>query len=510
MSVAEKIDAAPAPSVAILGAGVAGICMGIKLKQAGFNDFTIYEKAGEIGGTWRENTYPGCSCDVPLHMYQFSFAMEPDWEKKYVRSTDLKAYLERVVDEFGLRPHLSLNTEIEEARFDERSGLWHLKSGDRDFEANVFVAGSGQLHHPLYPNIPGMDDFKGTSWHSAKWNHDYDLAGKHVGVIGTGASAIQFVPEIAKKAGKVSLFQRSAAWVLPRPQREFAGWEKALYRAAPPLMKLQRWKVYWQGELLWLTFHKGADKIKEAAIEAMKEHVTDPEKQARLTPDYEPGCKRVLFSDEWWPAMARDNLEVVTEPIERITENGIRLKDGSEVALDAIVYGTGFDTTHFLGPVKVTGLGGRDLKEAWHDGAQAHYGMGVSGFPNFYMLYGPNTNLGHNSIIFMIECQTNYVTQLVKKLQEDDLVYLDVKAEAQKRYNDRVQADNENSVFASGCTSWYKTESGRVTNNWANYTFRYWWETRHPDFAEYNSKSRLDAGGQNADAGRPASIAAAE
>ncbi|MEQ9144024.1 MAG: NAD(P)/FAD-dependent oxidoreductase [Parvibaculaceae bacterium] len=480
-----------APSIAILGAGVAGICTAIKLKEAGFDDFTIYEKASEIGGTWRDNTYPGCSCDVPLHMYQFSFDMRPDWDKKFVGSADIKAYLESVVDKYGLRGHIRFNHEIEAANFDEQAGSWTLtsKSGDT-FEANVLAAGTGQLNRPRWPDFPGQESFRGTSWHSAEWNHDYDLKGKKVAVIGNGASAIQFVPEVAKEVAEMEIFQRSASWVLPRPQREFWGWEKALYKALPWTMNFQRWKTYWFGELLFKAFHGSGDKIKEQANEERDLYVTDPAKAAALTPDYEPGCKRVLFANDWWPAMGKDHVHIVTDPIVRVVENGVETKDGKVHEADAIIYGTGFDSTTFLGPMNVTGLAGRDLKQEWKGGAEAHHGMTVSGFPNFFLLYGPNTNLGHNSIIFMIECQANYITQCVRKLAADNLLYLDVKREAQKASNDNVQADNANSVYASGCTSWYKTADGKVTNNWANYTFVYWWRTRKVNFDEFTLRPR--------------------
>lgn len=507
--VSARATAAAGPSIAIIGAGVAGICTAIKLKEKGFTNFTIYEKAAEIGGTWRENTYPGCSCDVPLHMYQFSFDMRPDWTKKFVFAQDLKAYLESVVDKYGLRGHIVFNTEIDDARFDERTGTWMLKAGARNFEANVLAAGTGQLHRPVWPNIPGRESFKGDHWHSAQWNHSVSLKGKRVGVIGNGASAIQFVPEVAKEAGEVTIFQRSASWVLPRPQREFHGWEKALYKALPWTMKIQRWKLYWFGELLFRAFHTSGDKMKQMAIDEMNLYVTDPVKKRKLTPDYEPGCKRVLFANDWWPAMGMDHVDVVTDGIEEINASGIRTRDGKQHDLDIIIYGTGFDTTHFLGPMAMKGLAGRDLKDAWATGAEAHHGMTVSGFPNFFMLYGPNTNLGHNSIIFMIECQANYIAQCVEKLKSDNLLYMDVKPEVQRASNEAVQADNANSVFASGCTSWYKTESGKVTNNWANYTFKYWWRTRRPDFAEFNLRART-ASPQSAGAGTMAKAAAAE
>ena len=494
MSLAANRPAPTGPKVAIIGSGVAGICMAIKLKEAGITDFTIYEKAGELGGTWRDNTYPGCSCDVPLHMYQFSFDMRPDWGRKYVGSADLKAYLESVVDKYSLRSHIRFNQEIAEAHFDESTGIWTLKSASgEDFTANVVTAGTGQLHRPRWPDIPGIESFKGPNWHSAQWDHSVDLKGKRVAVIGNGASAIQFVPEIAKEAARVDIYQRSASWVLPRPQRVFQGWEKALYKAIPWTMNLQRWKIYWFGELLFRSFHTSGDKIREMANQERDLYVKDPVKAAKLTPDYEPGCKRVLFADEWWPTMGKDHVHIITDPIAGIRETGVETKDGKLHEADVIVYATGFDSTNFLGPMQVTGRGNHDLKAEWKGGAEAHHGMTVTGFPNFFLLYGPNTNLGHNSIIFMIECQANYITQCVQKLRDENLLYIEVKPEAQRTSNQIVQQDNANSVYASGCTSWYKTEDGKVTNNWANYTFNYWRLTRHPDFAEFTLRSARDA-----------------
>jgi len=480
-----------APTIAILGAGVAGICTAIKLKKTGISNFTIYEKASEIGGTWRDNTYPGCSCDVPLHMYQFSFDMRPDWKQKFVGSADIKAYLESVVDKYDLRHHIRFNQEIEKAAFDEQAGTWSLTSSTGEkFKAQVLAAGTGQLNRPRWPGFPGQADFKGTSWHSAIWNHEFDLKGKKVAVIGNGASAIQFVPEVAKQVSEMKLFQRTASWVLPRPQREFYGWEKALYRLLPWTMNFQRWKTYWFGELLFKAFHGQGEKLKEQANEERDLYVSDPEKRAALTPDYEPGCKRVLFANEWWPAMGKDHVKIVTDAIERVTPQGVQTADGTVHNVDAIIYGTGFDSTTFLGPMEITGLAGRQLKDEWKGGAEAHHGMTVSGFPNFFLLYGPNTNLGHNSIIFMIECQANYITKCIEKLRTDNLLYIDVKREVQKASNRTVQEDNANSVYASGCTSWYKTEDGKVTNNWANYTFVYWWRTLRPRFSDFNLRPR--------------------
>ncbi|WP_428482428.1 flavin-containing monooxygenase [Pyruvatibacter mobilis] len=471
--------------VAIIGAGVAGICQAIKLQEAGIA-FTIFEKADDIGGTWRDNTYPGCSCDVPLHLYQYSFEMSPEWRNKFADHKQIKAYLDRVVEKYGLEPDIRLSTPVASAEFDEAAGLWRITTeAGEEIDANVLVAGTGQLNRPQLPDIPGRDDFKGDAWHSATWNHEVDLKGKRIGVIGNGASAIQFVPEIAKVAGEVKIFQRSASWVLPRPERQFFEWEKSLYRAMPWLMWIQRTRMWLNGEQLLLSFRHMGWALSKAHRKEAETYVADPEKRAKLEPDYDPGCKRVLFSNDWWPAMGRDTVVIETGGIECITETGIRTKDGEEHALDVIVYATGFDTTHFLGPVDVKGLGGRDLRTEWQDGATAHLGIGVAGYPNFYLLYGPNTNLGHNSIIYMIECQTAYVTQIAQKMIADNLAYVDVRPQAQAAWDRGVQEDNAKSVFASGCTSWYKTADGRITNNWPNSTLTYWRKTKRVDWDDY-------------------------
>ena len=480
-------------AIVILGAGIAGLCQAIKLKQAGFDNITIFEKADDIGGTWRENTYPGCSCDVPMHMYEYSFEMLPTWSKKFVPSAEIKRYVDYIADKYNLRQHIKLNKEIVSAHFEEASGLWELTlRDDKKVSANVFIAGSGQLHRAHWPDIDGQESFSGSSWHSAEWNHNVELKGKRVGVIGNGASAIQFVPEIAKQVGaegQIEIFQRSASWVTPRPQRDFKSWEKWLYRLLPWTMKLQRYKIYWQGELLWLAFHKQSEKLQQLANKEMNLYVKDEDKLKALTPDYKPGCKRMLFASDWWPTMALDFIKINTSPIDSITSDGVKTQTGF-APLDILIYSTGFSTTTFLGPMKMTGLANRDLRSVWSGGAEAYLGISVSGFPNFFMLYGPNTNLGHNSIIFMIECQANYITQCVQRLHKKNLLYMDVKTEVQKKFNTKVQADNASSVFASGCTSWYKTADGKVTNNWANHTFVYWWQTRKLKPADYNFRPR--------------------
>ncbi|MEP0708108.1 MAG: NAD(P)/FAD-dependent oxidoreductase [Parvibaculum sp.] len=476
-------------SVAILGAGAAGLCMAIKLQKAGIGDFTIFEKAASAGGTWRDNTYPGSGCDVPSLLYSYSFEPKADWSRKFAPQPEIVDYFEGVARKYGLLPHIRFNTEIAEARFDEAEGLWRLRSASGEaFTANVLISGVGQLNRPAYPRIEGLSDFKGMAFHSARWDHSVDLAGKRVGVVGNGASAIQFVPEIVGKVGHLTIFQRTPNWCVPKPDRPFREWEKRLYAAVPALARLQRWWTYLTLERNYLAFVQGSffgKLFERAAKKEMEAHISDPALRAKLTPDYPAGCKRILLTNDWYPALARPNVSVETSHIAKVTENAVETEDGVAHPVDVLIYATGFESTDFLAPMKVTGRGNADLNTVWARGAEAHRGVAVAGFPNFFMLYGPNTNLGHNSIIFMIECQANYIAQCVEALANSRLRYLDVKPEAMESFNRELQQDMQKTVWAAGCSSWYKTADGKVTNNWSSFTARYWWELRHPDFAEY-------------------------
>ena len=359
--------------------------------------------------------------------------------------------------------------------------------------ANLIVSGVGQLNRPYYPDIPGLETFKGAKFHSARWDHAHDLTGETVAVVGNGASAIQFVPEIAPKVKKLTIFQRSPNWVVPKPDRAYAPWEHKLYRRLPWLVRLHRYWLYLRHERNFLAFHKGAwfAKLFEKAFhKELEAHIKDPELRAALTPDYAVGCKRILLTNDWFPTLARDNVEVVTSRIAKVAKAGVVTEDGTAHPADTIIYATGFEATRFLAPMEITGLGGRSLNDAWQAGPEAHRGIAVAGFPNFFMLYGPNTNLGHNSIIFMIECQVNYIKRCIDALRTRDLAYLDVKQDAQKRFNEALQHDIDRSAWAGECSSWYKTADGKVTNNWSSYTVKYWWETRRPDFAEFNEIAR--------------------
>jgi cation diffusion facilitator CzcD-associated flavoprotein CzcO len=482
------------PTIAILGAGVAGLCMGIRLKQAGIHSFTIYEKSERVGGTWHDNTYPGAGCDVPSHLYCFSFEPNPDWTRKFSDQAEILRYLEHCAEKYGLRPHLRFGTEIAEGRFDETAGTWRLRTrAGEEIEAQVVVCGTGQLNRPAVPDIPGLREFGGTVFHSARWNHAHDLRGRRVAVVGNGASALQFIPQIAPVAEHVTVFQRSANWVIPRMDRAYARLEKWLFRHVAPLRWLYRAWIYWSLEARFLAFFKGSrvgEKIAQVATEYMQTHIADPALRRALTPDYPVGCKRILISDDYFQALARPNVTIETHPISRIAPGAVVTADGVAHPADTIVFATGFQTLSFLAPMRITGLDGRTLDDAWRDGAEAYLGMAVAGFPNLFLLYGPNTNLGHNSIIFMIECQVGWVLRCIQALHERRLAWLDVRPEVMAAYNVELQAALRETAWDAGCTSWYKSESGKVINNWSGFTVAYWWRTRRPDWAALEARTR--------------------
>jgi cation diffusion facilitator CzcD-associated flavoprotein CzcO len=476
-------------SVAILGAGAAGLCMAIRLRKAGIESFTILEKGQSVGGTWRDNTYPGSGCDVPSMLYSYSFEPKADWSRKFAGQAEIVDYFEGVARKYGLMPHIRFNTEATEARFDEAAGLWRIRTASgEEIVANVLVSGVGQLNRPAFPKIDGLDAFKGAQFHSARWDHSVDLTGKNIAVIGNGASAIQFVPEIAPKVGKLTIFQRTPNWCVPKADRPFTEREKKLFRAFPWLVRAQRWLTWVTLERNFLAFTQGSffgKLFEKATLKELETHIADPELRKKLTPDYPAGCKRILLTNDWFPTLARPNVAVETSHIARITENAVVTQDGVSHPADVVIFATGFESTDFLAPMKIVGRGNADLNDVWAAGAEAHRGVAVAGFPNFFMLYGPNTNLGHNSIIFMIECQVNYIGQCVEALQNGKLRYIDVRKEAMAEFNAALQKDMQKTVWAAGCSSWYKTADGKVTNNWSSFTAKYWWEMRHPDFGEY-------------------------
>ena len=451
--------------IAIVGSGFAGIGMAIRLKQAGIDSFTMFERASEIGGTWRDNTYPGAACDVPSHAYSLSFEQDPHWSYRYSPSREIHDYLLRLVEKWQLRPHLRFGTEIVGARFDEGRGVWTLSAAnDQSFNARVVVSAVGGLVDPALPDIKGIPTFRGEIFHTARWNHSYDLAGRRVGVIGTGASAVQVVPSIAPQVERLRVFQRTPAWVVPKLDKRYSERAKRLYARYPFLLRASRFLQYAASELFGPMIFLDAPRL-SAIGERMSAHhlhaqVSSPELREKLRPKFQFGCKRILVSDDYWAAFERENVDLVTEPIEEIVPEGIRTRDGMTHELDAIVLATGFAVGLAKAPFPVTGRAGRSLDVSWSHGAVAYKGMTVSGFPNWFILMGPNTGPGHTSVLVYTEAQISHTLQAIDRLRKDRLKYVEVRQEVQDRYNERIQRRMKYMVWSSGCKSWYLSEDG--------------------------------------------------
>ncbi|KAF0810626.1 monooxygenase flavin-binding family protein [Alcanivorax sp. S71-1-4] len=476
--------------VVIVGAGFGGLCMAIRLREQGHDDFVVLEKAGEVGGAWHFNGYPGAGCDVQSHLYSYSFAGKPDWSKRYAPQGEIEQYILDVTEQYGLRPFIRFHQEVNAAHFDAATARWTVRTARGDtFVCRHFVLASGPLHVPNIPAIPGLSDFKGKVMHSAEWDHDYDLAGKRVISIGTGGSAIQYCPEIAPVVKSLSVFQRTAAWVVPRDERGYPGISKALFRRFPSLRRLHRARLYWSNESRVLPASSPrAARVLEALCRAFIRFQVRDRKLARaLTPDYAFGCKRVLISNKWYPMFNRDNVSLVTAGIREVRAHSVVTEDGVEHPADCLILGTGFvvDPRIYMRDFPLTGLPGHALAQDWAEAAEAYYGVTVSGYPNLYMLVGPNTGLGHNSILFMIECQVNYILQCMRLLNAEEADYLDVKPAAQRAFNEAVQRRLQGTTWTSGCTSWYQQADGRNFALWPGATWRYWLETRRVCSTDY-------------------------
>jgi cation diffusion facilitator CzcD-associated flavoprotein CzcO len=485
------------PSVAIVGSGFSGLATAIGLKKAGFTDFTIFERSLEVGGVWQHNTYPGAACDVASSLYSFSFEPNPRWSRPFAPQSEIQAYLEHCVEKYGLTEHLRLGTEITAAEFDEADGAWTLTDQDGTaYTADVFVPACGQLTRPSIPNLPGLDDFEGRIFHSAEWDHDYDLTGKRVAVVGNGASAVQLVPPVAKQAAALTVFQRSAEYVVPKPDYPHPAWENWLYAKVPATQKALRGAWWTIGEYVnpalvsnWSSRAREAwlAPILLGAKVQLRLQVKDPELRAKLTPDYTIGCKRVLLSSNYYPALAKPHVDVVTDRITEIAPNGIVTSDGTKHHVDTIIFATGFQTKNFVTPMTVTGREGADLNEVWADGPAAYLGMTVPCFPNLFLMYGPNTNFGGGSIVYILESQARYIVDAVRKLDHAGAAYLDVKQDVYDEFADEVQGRLSKSVWATGgCTSWYVADNGRVTNNWPGLMSEYRRRTKSLDPIEYH------------------------
>ena len=472
----------------IVGTGFSGLGMAIRLKQEGIHDFVLLERSGELGGTWRDNVYPGCACDVPSHLYSFSFEPNPNWSRTFSPQPEIWDYLRRCSTKYGIDPHIRYDHELLEAAWDEDEQLWRLETSQGSLTADVLVSGVGGLSEPRLPDIPGIDTFEGRAFHSAQWDPDFDVTGKRVAVIGTGASGIQIVPRIQPKVGKLHVFQRTAPWIVPQRDRRLTRPERLLYRLFPPAQVAMRALIYWARELFVLGFMRPrpGGPNERLARRHLESQVPAGELRDRLTPNYRMGCKRVLISDEYYPALQQPNVKLVTGAIAEITPRGIRTADGSERELDAIVFGTGFHVTDMPVGERVRGRDGMRLQDVWQGSPEAYLGTTVAGFPNLFMLMGPNTGLGHNSVVFMIESQVNYVIDALRFMGRGGLAAIDVRDDVQTSYNEELQRRLQGTVWNSGgCKSWYLDAKGRNTTIWPGFTWPYRQRTRHFDPADY-------------------------
>jgi cation diffusion facilitator CzcD-associated flavoprotein CzcO len=475
--------------VGILGAGFGGLGTAIRLVQRGEHDFLIFERAADVGGTWWANTYPGCQCDIPSHLYSFSFAPNPNWTRTYPKQPELRDYLRATAEKFGLYDRIRFDTEVTGASWDEEASLWRIETSAGSYTADVMVAAPGPLSEPSIPDLPGIEDFEGTIFHTARWDHGHDLHGKRVAVVGTGASAIQAVPEIAQQAAHLDVLQRTPPWVVPHRDRPITRVERALYKAVPPLQRLVRAGVYFSRELLvpGLVYRPQILKaVEKLARKHIKDQVPDPELRAKVTPNYTIGCKRILPSNKWYPALGRDNVELVTDAITEVRPNGYVTADGTLHEVDTIIFATGFFVTDIPLANIVTGKEGKRLSEVWHRSPQAYRGTAMAGFPNLFLLVGPNVGLGHNSIVFMIEAQITYVLGALDQMRAHGAGRVEVRPDAIVSYNNRLQSKMGKTVWNSGgCASWYIDAEGKNTTIWPDFTFRFWKETREFDVAAY-------------------------
>lgn len=475
--------------VAVIGAGFGGLGAGIKLLEAGIRDFAVLERADSVGGTWRDNTYPGCACDVPSHLYSFSFAPNPRWSRSFSGQPEIRAYLEDVADRPGLRPRLFFGAGVTGAVWQEHEAHWRIATARGELTADVLISAGGPLSEPSMPEIPGLEEFPGAVFHSARWDHDTDLAGKRIAVIGTGASAIQLVPQLQRQAAQLVLFQRTPAWVMPRRDRKITGVEKWLYRHVPPTQRLARLGIFLSREVTVLGFVKQPALLKAAqriAQHHLRRAVKDPDLRAKLTPRYVMGCKRVLLSNDYYPALAQPNAEVVTAGLAAVEGSTLIGTDGTRHEVDAIVFATGFHTVDMPMARQVWGVGGRSLAEVWGGDMRALRGTTVAGFPNLCFVIGPNTGLGHNSMVHVIESQLSYIVDFVKAADRSGGGALDADEHAQEAWCDEVQRRMGPTVWnTGGCKSWYLNDAGRNPTLWPASTLRFRRLTRGIDRREY-------------------------
>jgi len=489
--------------IIVIGAGFGGLGMAIRLLQKGERDFLVLEKASDVGGTWRDNTYPGCQCDVASNMYSYSFAPNPNWSRSFAMQGEIWQYLRDCADRFGVRELIRFDTELLSARWNEETQRWHIETNKGPMTADVIVSGHGGLSAPSVPELPGLERFEGTVFHSAAWNHEHDLSGERVAVVGTGASSIQIVPNIQPRVRELHLFQRTPPWVVPRLDYVRSEAKKAVFRSLPFLQKLDRMQIYLARELIVLAMRgntKVRGLIQRVAEKHLERQVPEPVLRKKLTPTYEIGCKRILISNDYYPALTQPNVKVVTQGIARVTERGVVTTDGLEHELDTIVLATGFKVTNHPIASALIGRDGRSLAEHWATGAVAYLGTTVTEFPNLFLLTGPYTGIGHNSIVYMLEAQFEYVLGALAALKEQNAAAVNVRPEAMRAFEDEMQRELQGTAWNSGCASWYLDANGRNTSVWPTFTWRFRNRTKTFDSAAHAFEPRRAVAGRTAGA----------
>jgi cation diffusion facilitator CzcD-associated flavoprotein CzcO len=486
--------ATPHHRVVIVGTGFSGLGMAIRLAQRGEHDYVVLEKADEVGGTWRDNRYPGCACDVPSRLYSFSFAQFPRWSRDFATAGEIWSYLRQVADRYAVRDRIEFGADLRVAEFDEAEGRWTLTAGDgRQWTCDALVLGAGALHEPRLPDIEGLDTFAGEVAHTARWPEGTDLRGRRVGVVGTGASAVQLVPEVAPVAEHTTVFQRTAAWTMSKHDEEWSPARQRLFARWPALQRLVRWRTYWSLEArapLFVRLPGLARFVERIALRELAAAVPDPATRAALTPDYRIGCKRILLSNDYWPTFARSDVSLVTDRIVRVEPDAVVTTDGSRHEVDLLVLGTGFDVNGSTDRIDIRGLGGRTLAEAWSGGMHTNLGITVAGFPELYLLLGPNTGLGHNSVVTMIEFATDYVLKAIDRGRSGPRV---VSQQAQDAFTREMVRRSRHTIWATGCRSWYLDRFGNNTTLWPGSTIGYWLRTRRLDDSQFEPVARTRA-----------------
>jgi cation diffusion facilitator CzcD-associated flavoprotein CzcO len=481
--------------VVIVGAGFSGLGMAARLRSMGIEDFVVLDRGNDLGGTWRDNSYPGAACDVPSNLYSFSFALNPDWSSAFPSQAEIWDYMRACVDRFDIGGRLRYDHPVDEARWDEDAERWHVRAAGEEYVAEVLVWATGSLSEPQVPQFPGLEDFRGKVFHSAKWEHGYDLTDKRVCVVGTGASAIQFVPQIAPRVEHLYLHQRTPPWIVPRRDRRVSRLRKLAYRKMPVLQRLSRLRIYATFEALLGVFVGHNDRPKglvaRRALDHLRRQVPDETLRAKLTPHYEPGCKRLLLSDDYYPSLTLPNVEVVDSPVASFTAREVVGQDGIARPVDVVIMGTGFEAAEPPYAEHIVGRDGVRLSELWKaEGVEAYAGSTVAGFPNLFLMIGPNSTLAHNSMIYMIESHINYIASALAFMARPGVRTVEVKSGVQRRYNERVQERLEHSVWVEGgCGSWYLDHRGRNTTLWPDHTWKFRRLTRRFHPGEYTVRA---------------------